>query len=311
MNQFLQRACTILELLSPQPTNLEKACRLGSNNDGGYIMIDDITAQDFLISMGVGDDINFERALSKKVMGTHLYDFSIEALPELIENSQFFPERIGSKDSTSLDTTVARAPKSADLLLKMDIEGSEWETLKNTESKTLTKFRQIVVEFHWLENIFNDQYYETALEVLQKLSKTHFVLNAHPNNNGDTIIVENLLFPGVIEISYLRRESYQIYSGTLDSGDSTCFDLNRPCNPNLPELYLQARKFREQLDLETISVGTFSRQGIGQNPDELVGLRFQLQALLDEKQILVRQLEEILDSRIWRFSRFYRRLRKK
>lgn len=311
MNQFLQRACSILELLSPQPTNLEKVCRLGSDNDGGYIMINDITDQDFLISMGVGDDVNFEKALSKYVMGTHLYDFSIDTLPDLIENSRFFCERIGSIDSTSLATAVTRVPKSVDLLLKMDIEGAEWDTLKNTEPKTLTKFRQIVVEFHWLENIFDDQYYETALEVLHKLSKTHFVLNAHPNNNGDTLIVENLLFPGVIEISYLRRDSYQIYSDALDSEDSICIELNRPCNPNMPELYLQARKFREQLDLETISVGTFSRQGISQSSNELDGLRFQLQALLDEKQILSQQLQEILNSRIWRLSKIYRRLRKK
>jgi len=309
VNQSLQRACSILELFTPQPTTLEKACRLGSENDGGYIMIDDITDQDFLISMGVGDDVNFERALSKKVIGTHLYDFSIETLPDLIENSQFFCERIGSNEATSLATAVGRVPKPTDLLLKMDIEGSEWETLKNTESKTLNMFRQIVVEFHWLENIFNDQYYETALEVLHKLSETHFVLNAHPNNNGDTLIVENLLFPGVIEVSYLRRESYEIYSDSLNSDDSIYVDLNRPCNPDLPELYLQSRKFRDQLNLETTSVGTFSRQGVLDFPNKTAEMRFQLQSLLDENQLLTQQLEAIFTSRFWRLMKFYRWLR--
>ena len=35
--------------------------------------------------------------------------------------------------------------------MKMDIEFGEWSTLTDSDMATLKKFRQIAIEFHWLE----------------------------------------------------------------------------------------------------------------------------------------------------------------
>ena len=67
--------------MEPKPADLQELRRFGSSNDGGYLMIDDLNHSDFLISMGVADDVNFERDVVGKIAGVHLYDNSIDQLP--------------------------------------------------------------------------------------------------------------------------------------------------------------------------------------------------------------------------------------
>ena len=292
MNKSFKRAQTILGFLTPEATHLTNLQRFGSANDGGYIMLNDVSANDYLISMGVGDDINFEKDLCTKILGADLYDYTVAKLPAIIENSRFFPERIGSLGSTTLMSTVERVPIGAELLLKIDIEGSEWDALSIVDHETLNKFRQIVIEFHGLENILEDVFYEKALNVLKKLDETHFVLNVHPNNNSRVIFVENLLIPEVVEVSYLRRSSY----GVKFTGSNVLATLNSPCNPSYPEIFLQSIENLDKLDLETFTVGHFSLK--------------EKAILTNARDAIVAERDAIKNSRIWRYSRFYRDFRR-
>jgi hypothetical protein len=51
----------VLDLLKTKPTIASRARRVGSNHDGGYILINDWGKTDFLISMGIADNIEFEK----------------------------------------------------------------------------------------------------------------------------------------------------------------------------------------------------------------------------------------------------------
>jgi len=198
MNILLQRANLLLTLLQPQPTDLTTLHRFGSKNDGGYLLLDDFTKNDFLISMGVADDVNFEIELAEKIAGVHLYDNSINELPLKVKNSRFFNEKVGASGNTSINKAISRVEGKLNLLLKMDIEGSEWETLDFAETNTLSQFRQMVIEFHNFIDLGDNEYFDRVIRVFEKLKTTHFIMNAHPNNCGGAVIVENLLLPNVI-----------------------------------------------------------------------------------------------------------------
>jgi FkbM family methyltransferase len=230
-------ALEILALLEPSPTPLTLATRFGSTNDGGYVLINDFSKNDFLISMGVADDVSFEKEISKYLKEIHLYDDSINSLPESLLNGTFFRERVGGVGCVSISDAVKRAKNPRDFILKMDIEGSEWAALEAESSETLELFRQIIVEFHWVNGFNGSEYFSQSLSVLNKLNQTHFILNAHPNNCGELIYVDGVMFPEVIEVTYLRRKDYKI---VFDHAKykKDLFKVNSPCNPNLPEIYV-------------------------------------------------------------------------
>ena len=63
--------------------------RVGRNNDGGYVMVDDFKETDCLISYGIGGDVSFEKDLQNKIKLSHLYDHTIQNLPDNVKNSIF------------------------------------------------------------------------------------------------------------------------------------------------------------------------------------------------------------------------------
>jgi hypothetical protein len=343
VNEHLKRVEQVLNLIQPQATDLALAHRFGSRNDGGYVLINDLTNSDFLISMGIANDVNFEIDLSRLISACHLYDDSIERLPMYVENSVFFKERIGGYGNTSIVDTINKVDPKLDLLLKIDIEGSEWEALDNLEPKELDKFRQIVVEYHWLEKLLNDADYPKIVAVLEKMNRSHFVLNAHPNNNGDVFHIENMLLPSVIEVSYLRKTDYQvIYNPT--NLVKILEPLNSPCNSEYPEVYLFGSKIPTNVNLLSKPLGSYSRfqsdalvrerdalvrerDALVRERDALVSERDALvserdalvrerdalvserDALVRERDALVRERDALVKSRIWKISEPYRRLR--
>jgi len=153
---------------------------------------------------------------------------------------------------------LERLDKYSDLLLKMDIEGSEYETLDSLGPDIFGKFRQIVIEFHFLENIIEEAFFERLLRILEQLNKTHFVLNAHPNNFGDVFLIENLLLPSIMEVTLLRRTDYLV-DDTFASECETVLDkLNAPCNPKLPDIHLQSSIGVDKLNLNSQEIGLVS-----------------------------------------------------
>ena len=201
--------------------------RFGRDHDGGYVMVDDLTSNDFLISMGIANDVSFEQDLSALIKGSHMYDFSISNLPSTVPNGSLFREKVGA-DSRHIFSKVR---PGTDIILKVDIEGSEWELFRRLPSSDLLRCRQIVMEIHWA--IVNP--YISApnmpVEVLEKLSDTHQLVVAHPNNYGSIVMVDGVRVPQVIELTWLRRESYTFLN---EQPDVVRFQM--PNNPLAKEI---------------------------------------------------------------------------
>lgn len=337
MNLRLFQTNEVLEFLQPDPVIANTTSRLGSQNDGGYVVVKDFSKNDFLISMGVADDINFEADISPLIAGIDLYDDSIQALPGKISNGKFFKERIGKFPNISIADAILRTEHTQDLILKMDIEGSEWEVLSQLAVTDLLKFRQLIIEFHFLANSLEPIDYDSKISVLKKLAENFYILNSHPNNCGDLFVIENLLLPDVIEVTYVRKNSYSLEENSCGSALRSVELLNRPCSAEFPEMYLPRPITKNLLHLETRNNFEFSRlkyESVTRDRNDialrLIATSNEREALIREREALIRerealirereanlreeqalrsQIQEILSSRIWRWTRLYRRIR--
>ena len=207
VHEMANRVNAIRELLALEVADVEYE-RFGSAGDGGYVMANDITEKDFLISFGVGDNVDFEYSLSLRGVKTHLYDYTVEQLPRDVPDAFFYQEKIGPEDTTISDA-VARAPSKKNLLLKMDIEGAEFETIASTPLTDLALFRQITLEVHWMHQLEDYAFYLEALKAFQKLRATHFPVLVHANNDRPLMVIGNSPVPVVFEVLYLNRDLYK------------------------------------------------------------------------------------------------------
>ena len=94
--------------------------------------------------------------------------------------------------------------KYNNIFLKMDIEGGEYPWLLEIDENQLKKFKQIVIEIHGITNDGWNCNYNDKVKCLEKLSKTHYIVHAHGNNNRPT--VNNI--PDVIELTYVNKNMF-------------------------------------------------------------------------------------------------------
>ena len=91
------------------------------------------------------------------------------------------------------------------IFLKMDVEGGEYPWLLSIDDEQLlSNFKQIVIEFHGITNDGWGCCYSDKIKCLEKLSKTHYIVHAHGNNNGP--VVKNI--PDVIELTYVNKKYF-------------------------------------------------------------------------------------------------------
>ena len=86
----------ISSLISPQETNFELV-RIGSENDGGYLLPNDFSNLSACYSPGVGDSAEFELSMSQKGIKCFLADASVNKSPIKNENIHFDKMFIGAK----------------------------------------------------------------------------------------------------------------------------------------------------------------------------------------------------------------------
>lgn len=214
--------------LAVRSPNNKNFIRIGRDHDGGYVIVDDIKKDDFLISMGISDDVSFEQGMSSMVSGIHLYDYSIKELPDEVENSVFFIEKITNNSKHIFD----RVPNNKDLILKIDIEGSEWGFFESLSDDHMNRFKQIVVEIHWFSKDAIVGPRDCPIHIIEKINKTHQIVALHPNNYSQTVVVnKKLIVPQVIELTLLRKTDYE-----FSDYDSVPRELFMPNNPDAADI---------------------------------------------------------------------------
>lgn len=220
-----------LRLLKPNPSPFPMI-RIGGNQDGAYLVPDDLDGVTACFSPGVCNSKAFEDELSLSYgIRCHLCDYSADSNllgTSLIEGLQTFDKLWLDVKCTHVSIDLCTwlcnytSLSENNLLLQMDIEGSEYRNLFYTSISTINRFRVIVIELHrldklqvsgWLFNLLticsllwhkllpNIRFLEKNVwmarglrtvsrklepfllaPILVKLSQTHSCIHAHPNN---------------------------------------------------------------------------------------------------------------------------------
>lgn len=220
--------------------------RLGIQQDGGYVIADNVGTYDLYISAGVSNEESFSRDFIQKYSmnetNSYAFDGTNANYPyDYTTDISFIRKNISTvndSNNTNLDNLLSR---HKDAFLKMDIEGHEWNWL--AYSPYLKNIKQMVIEFHgpWADpwcwgyakhnlsqNFINDCF--------EKLSETHIMIHAHGNNSAETI---NGL-PNVIELTYIRRDNHVLHRNTCEFPVK---GLDFPNGANNPDYVMNAQPF--------------------------------------------------------------------
>ena len=176
----------ILAELQPVPLKNCAFKRFGSANDGGYLMCENlIEPLDAAYSYGVGRNDDWGCEMSRRYQVTvYQYDCFDPARPvcdggKFIFHDECVGDRTGQRASRSFDTLENQISKNGDtgrrVIIKMDIEGAEWESLLAVSDQLFASIPQLAMEMHGFDD-------PRILEVLRKLNRSFYLVNLHFNN---------------------------------------------------------------------------------------------------------------------------------
>ena len=210
--------------------------RFGSMGDGGYVLLDDFKPTDVVISLRVGPDNSTDVSLAEVGCVVHAFDHTVEKLPGEHQNIFFHKKGLGSDSSDLLPLqeimSISDPDDNRDLVLLCDIEGAEWTGLTTEIAlKCLSRFKQISLELHGLQNLYADQSWSVMDILLSNLNRSHAVIHLHVNNAEPVFIIDGKSLPTLLEVTWVRRTDYEIST----SVEKYPNDLDYPNVPFYPE----------------------------------------------------------------------------
>ena len=169
--------------------------RFGEKNDGGYVMCGNLlgavqAGYSYGISGYDGWGCQVSRELKVRV---HQYDcFDLHEPGCAGGATTFHPQCVAGTHSTdesgrvfdSLQKQIAdNRDTGKHLVLKMDVEGAEWESFLRAPNSVLEQIDQLAVEFHGANRL-------RYLEAITSLKRFFYVANLHFNNYSCTTGIE-------------------------------------------------------------------------------------------------------------------------
>ena len=204
-----RRLLNLVQALRPVKTKYP-LIRIGGKNDGGYLVPDDLSGISKCFSPGVDTTASFEKDLLNRGIWSHLADASVDSVPEDLKVLSFEKKFLGvvnDGEYMTLEYWVRSKESEGDLILQMDIEGAEYQTIIATPMNILRRFRIIVIEIHDVQAWFNNPIaWETVQDFFSKLLADFHVVHNHPNNNCPFIDADGFLMPTVFELTLLRKD---------------------------------------------------------------------------------------------------------
>jgi hypothetical protein len=160
--------------------------RFGGDNDGGYLMCGNLMAAgESAYSYGIdGDDAWGCEVIAATGLRIHQYDCYNTTVPACDGGRTMFhaecvaPERdvVASKPFNTMANQIQNNGDTGKrLIVKIDVEGSEWRTLAAAPDHVLEAIDQMAVEFHGVEQ-------PHFLETAARLRQFFYVAHVHQNN---------------------------------------------------------------------------------------------------------------------------------
>jgi hypothetical protein len=164
--------------------------RYGSAHDGGYLLCANLLAgAESAYSYGINTEDNWGCQVSRELhVPVHQYDCFTEHRPACDGGTFVFHDECVGPDTASVDgqpfdTLTRQIAANGDagkrLLVKIDIEGAEWEALRATPDAVLARVDQLAMELHGTDE-------QRFLEVVRRLKHSFHLVNVNFNNWGCT-----------------------------------------------------------------------------------------------------------------------------
>jgi len=231
--------------------------RFGEANDGGYLMCMDGLQEGVgaAYSLGVEQHDKWSAdVVSTLGITVNQFDCTVEVPASDCAGCKFFKKCIVSADGENpvpghedegwslkqaLKETSQESAADGSLLMKMDIESSEWPIYASESPDVLKKFGELIVEFHGLQDEYLNEKWNHAvyLKAMEHILAAGFkVAHLHGNNYQDMYEVGDTTIPKVLEVTFIHGaarpdgcSSSQIYH-----------DLDAPNNggPELPMAHI-------------------------------------------------------------------------
>ncbi len=184
--------------------------RVGGQADGGYLLPNDFEGVEYCFSPGVGPRADFESHLASLKIRSFLADYSVNSPPVTKPEFTFDKKFIAANDSETSLTLASWRDKylskgAGDLLLQMDIEGSEYEVILSTPVEVLDNFRIMVIEFHFLEKLFDRFVFGLYRACFERILKNFQVAHLHPNNCCGSVKKDDIEVPRVMEFTFYNK----------------------------------------------------------------------------------------------------------
>jgi hypothetical protein len=252
-----------IQLSDLRPVACESLARVGSPNDGGYIVpLDAVRAAHALVSFGLSHDWTFERHFKKhnERAIVHCYDHTVSfpttlqySFGQLLRFVLLLRARALQKIFTWLDYLVffradkihfrqkiwfdnrdnaatiedvfGRLPKGCPVFVKMDIEGSEYRVLDDLLLHS-ADIVAMAIEFHEVDivsNLFNS--------LIGKIKRDFHIVHIHGNNMGG---MAPFNFPIAPEITFLNKRFFNSPPAPSDLRYPVS-GLDQPNNPRSPD----------------------------------------------------------------------------
>ncbi len=241
--EVVQFRRTLFELLRPVAITNCQLERFGERHDGGYLMCANLLAG---VQAGYSYGINgYDKwgcdISSKLDVVVHQYDCFNTTQPSCWRgDTVFHAECVGPATETVegrlFDTVQNQLAKNGDgskrIVLKIDVEGAEWETFLSVPDETLQRIDQMAVEFHWAEGeksgwVQDERY----LRAVRRLKEFFDVAHIHFNNSS---CVQDLApFPSAAyEVLFVSKRLAVVDSSRKGGG---LHPEDAPNNPSLPD----------------------------------------------------------------------------
>jgi len=199
----------LIKKLRPQDCGIE-LIRIGGTRDGGYLIPDDLEGIEYCFSPGVNTTSDFEEELANRGIRSLMADYSVEGPPIRRREFCFDKKFIGASDRDCFMTFETWKNKyirdyTGDLILQMDIEGSEYEVLFNIPDPLLNQFRVMAIEFHELDRLFDPFTFSIYSACFEKILQYFHVVHLHPNNGWGAVKAGDIEIPKYMEFTFLNK----------------------------------------------------------------------------------------------------------
>jgi hypothetical protein len=192
---------------------------------------------DGVFSAGISDNVDCEFELASRMnIPVDSLDASIYQLPKFHQKFSFQRKFLGAHEIgefTTLKNWMSGSLQTgSNLLLKLDIEGFEYESVLASPPEALNRFRIMVFELHNLEGLGTRLGMSLIGSFVTRITTNHTVIHAHANNVGGEWVFPGGKLPAGLEVTLIRNDAFETNRGFA----KLPHELDQKCVADKPEV---------------------------------------------------------------------------